>query len=201
MDYWGPKHIELLKVMNKINHKILCILLYYIYIARWYTVPTIPCKIMLGRSRKLTRNDRWHQPGAWITVSFICQICIYREIRKDLLFNCPLFISTPLQVLMAWCLITHIYNFLRCIALPLTDWQDGVRKKASGAKMSVAVNTEIIWLVANNRCLLVSRCSHNIWYVPYSPSWGLALCTLWDPLRRGTESHERLNAFRLDPVA
>ena len=31
MDYWSPKHVELLNVMNKINHQILCILLDYIY--------------------------------------------------------------------------------------------------------------------------------------------------------------------------
>ena len=29
MDYWSPKHVELLNVMNKINHQILCILLDY----------------------------------------------------------------------------------------------------------------------------------------------------------------------------
>ena len=31
MDYWSPKHVELLNVMNKINRQILCILLGYIY--------------------------------------------------------------------------------------------------------------------------------------------------------------------------
>ena len=31
MDYRGTKHVELLNVINKINHKILCILLDYIY--------------------------------------------------------------------------------------------------------------------------------------------------------------------------
>ena len=41
MDYWIPKHVELLNVMNKINHQILCILLDYRYIAKWYTVHTI----------------------------------------------------------------------------------------------------------------------------------------------------------------
>ena len=41
MNYWSPKHIELLKVMNKINHQTLCILLDYRYIAKWYTVHTI----------------------------------------------------------------------------------------------------------------------------------------------------------------
>ena len=33
MVYWSPKHVELLNVMNKINHQILCILLHYGYIA------------------------------------------------------------------------------------------------------------------------------------------------------------------------
>ena len=33
MDYWKPKHVELLNVMNKINHQILFILFDYIYIA------------------------------------------------------------------------------------------------------------------------------------------------------------------------
>ena len=42
MDYWSPKHVELLNVMNKINHQILCILLDYRCIAKWYTVHTIP---------------------------------------------------------------------------------------------------------------------------------------------------------------
>ena len=32
MDYWTPKHVELLNVMKKINHQILCILLDYRYI-------------------------------------------------------------------------------------------------------------------------------------------------------------------------
>ena len=40
MDYWSPKHVELLNVMNKINHQILCIL-DYIHIAKWYTVHAI----------------------------------------------------------------------------------------------------------------------------------------------------------------
>ena len=33
MDHWGPKHVELPNVMNKLNHKTLCILLDYIYAA------------------------------------------------------------------------------------------------------------------------------------------------------------------------
>ena len=41
MDCWRPKRVELLNVMNKINHQILCILLDYRYIAKWYTVHTI----------------------------------------------------------------------------------------------------------------------------------------------------------------
>ena len=30
MDYWGPKHVEPPSVMNKLNHKTMCILLDYI---------------------------------------------------------------------------------------------------------------------------------------------------------------------------
>ena len=42
MDRWGPKHVELTYVMNKLAHWItLCILLDCKYITRWYTVPTI----------------------------------------------------------------------------------------------------------------------------------------------------------------
>ena len=41
IDYWSAKHVELLNVMNKINHQILCILLDYGHIAKWYTVHTI----------------------------------------------------------------------------------------------------------------------------------------------------------------
>ena len=36
MDYWRPKHVELLNVMNKINHQILFILLDYRYIELYY---------------------------------------------------------------------------------------------------------------------------------------------------------------------
>ena len=37
MDRWGPKHVELTYVMNKLNHwKILCILLYGIYILEYF---------------------------------------------------------------------------------------------------------------------------------------------------------------------
>ena len=34
VDYWSPKHVELLNVMNKITYQILCILLDYRYITR-----------------------------------------------------------------------------------------------------------------------------------------------------------------------
>ena len=40
MDRWGPKHVELTYVMNKLSHrKTLCILLDYIYIKaeKWPT--------------------------------------------------------------------------------------------------------------------------------------------------------------------
>ena len=40
MDYCSPKHVELLNVMNNINHQMMCVLLDYIYIAKWYTVHT-----------------------------------------------------------------------------------------------------------------------------------------------------------------
>ena len=37
MDHWGPKHVEAPNIMNKLNHKTLCIWLIYMYIARyWY---------------------------------------------------------------------------------------------------------------------------------------------------------------------
>ena len=42
-DYWGPKHVE--PPMNSI--KTLCILFYYIYIARWYTGHTVPSYLLL----------------------------------------------------------------------------------------------------------------------------------------------------------
>ena len=41
MDYWSPKHVELLNVINKVNHQILCILLDYGHIAKWYTLRSI----------------------------------------------------------------------------------------------------------------------------------------------------------------
>jgi hypothetical protein len=42
MDQWGPKHVQLTYVMNKLTHwNTLCILLDCIYITRWYTVHTM----------------------------------------------------------------------------------------------------------------------------------------------------------------
>ena len=41
MDHWVSKHVEPPNVMNKLNHKSLCILLDHIYIVRWYTIHTI----------------------------------------------------------------------------------------------------------------------------------------------------------------
>ena len=44
MDRWGPKHVQLTHVMNKLTHwNTLCIFLVCIHITRWYTVPTISC--------------------------------------------------------------------------------------------------------------------------------------------------------------
>ena len=53
MDYWSPKHVELLNVMNKINHQILCILLGYTYIAKWYTVHIISEKDAASPHKKM----------------------------------------------------------------------------------------------------------------------------------------------------
>ena len=41
MDFWSPKHVELLSVTNKINHQILCILLDYGYIAGYFNWRTV----------------------------------------------------------------------------------------------------------------------------------------------------------------
>ena len=65
VDYWSPKHVELLNVTNKINHQILCILLDYRYIAKWYTDRTI--------SKQLhTAYTTAHQPTQFLchTVTF-----------------------------------------------------------------------------------------------------------------------------------
>ena len=58
MDYWSPKHVELLNVMNKINHQILCILLDYEYIAKWSTVHTI------SNPSRITSTTTLRQPTA-----------------------------------------------------------------------------------------------------------------------------------------
>ena len=39
MEHWGPKHVEPPSVMNKLNHKTLCILLDYIYIIKFILRP------------------------------------------------------------------------------------------------------------------------------------------------------------------
>ena len=59
MDRWGPKHVELTYVLNEINSlKItLCILLDGIYIARWYTVPTISCSIVCQKISPVCQKD------------------------------------------------------------------------------------------------------------------------------------------------
>ena len=46
MDRWGPKHVELTYVMNKLIKNTLCVLLDCICITRWYTVPTMSRKIL-----------------------------------------------------------------------------------------------------------------------------------------------------------
>ena len=47
MDYSGPKHVEPPNVMNRLDHKTLCIWLDYRYTARWYTVHTISSYVIL----------------------------------------------------------------------------------------------------------------------------------------------------------
>ena len=45
MDYWSPKHVELLNVMNKINHQVLCILLDYRYKTNPYWCLSLFCNL------------------------------------------------------------------------------------------------------------------------------------------------------------
>ena len=60
MDYWSPKYVELLNVMNKINHQISCILLDYRYIIKWYTVHTISnYQLILCEGSRLTDFHNW----------------------------------------------------------------------------------------------------------------------------------------------
>ena len=60
MDYWSPKHVELLNVMNKINHQILCILLDYIYIGKWYTVHTLSKQYHIASKFTENHHHRGH---------------------------------------------------------------------------------------------------------------------------------------------
>ena len=59
MDYWSPKHVELLNVMNKINHQILCILLDY----RYFTLKEFRNS---GKCRNGTENNAVSIPKMFI---------------------------------------------------------------------------------------------------------------------------------------
>ena len=69
MDCWSPKHVELLKVTNKINHKILCILLDYRYIVYSHIVVFMyvmkKCEggeeYPIGNKRKEGRMEGWKE--------------------------------------------------------------------------------------------------------------------------------------------
>ena len=78
MDYWSPKHVELLNVMNKINHQILCILLDYIYIAKWYTVHTISNMTSSSLSDMQRRNisniSSTEEDAHWHCSQCCCQL-------------------------------------------------------------------------------------------------------------------------------
>ena len=105
MSYWSPKHVELLNVMNKINHQILCILLDYRYTAKWYTVNTISNKII--NIRKNIINNPIKQSFEtvqnflyWPTaINDFCSLNIFYYIRCKCL-NCirRLFINKTLYV-------------------------------------------------------------------------------------------------------
>ena len=81
-DYWSPKHAELLNVMNKINHQILCILLDHIYIAKW-----------------------WHGPYSIKTLSFLSRIPYHHHSHV-----CPVAIHLPLPSALAFTLKLFLTN-------------------------------------------------------------------------------------------
>ena len=61
MDYWSPKHVELLNVMNTIKHQILCILLDYRYIVpKWVTWDIEPEHFKANKTGTVPGNrDEW----------------------------------------------------------------------------------------------------------------------------------------------
>ena len=108
MDYWSPKHVELLNVMNKTNHQILCILLDYRYSAIWYTVHiishyrsnTVAIDIFskqlsqYGASWKSPFLDDNHTPQKTTLFINICQYGMLLKSYKNFL----IFLSTILNV-------------------------------------------------------------------------------------------------------
>ena len=67
MDYWGPKHVELTSVMNKLTHKTLCILLDYIYMTVHTYVCLLQSKLLLLFSEKFCRDVE--NDAAWLVLS------------------------------------------------------------------------------------------------------------------------------------
>ena len=82
MDYWSRKHVELLNVMNKINHQILCILLDYVYIAKWYTVHTISNwrNICLIDYSVPTATMQRQPDATWH--SYLCPLFCFSDVTK-----------------------------------------------------------------------------------------------------------------------
>ena len=94
MDYWSPKHVELLNVMNKINHQISCILLHYRYIAKWYAVHTVS-------------NNMW-----WCNIS--SENTFFRNVIRVVLSTqtfSPLLTHSDLNIIISWYFRYHVLPF------------------------------------------------------------------------------------------
>ena len=107
MDYCGPKHVEPPNVMNKLNHKTLCILLDFIYIARLIHDPY---------------NIKLNMTDLWIIFRLKRISVLFAMFKPDVHFDIPygspateffyhLFIKAELKIMFSFHNILHnVYN-------------------------------------------------------------------------------------------
>ena len=107
MDYCGPKHVGPPNVMNKLNHKTLCILLDFIYIARLIHDPY---------------NIKLNMTDLWIIFRLKRISVLFAMFKPDVHFDIPygspateffyhLFIKAELKIMFSFHNILHnVYN-------------------------------------------------------------------------------------------
>ena len=166
MDYWSPKHVELLNVMNKINHQILRILLDYRYIAKWYTVHTISNYTVKFLTRLVCTWFR-QSVGCVMRLASVSSSVnnVARQTEKCILRLCLCLNSTTIQIhaRRLWCLSSvnswrdsQIYRVLNIFRL----WMEWGHRITSNVRMWTAVScvrSALFWDVTQRRVVIAYR--------------------------------------------